>query len=176
MGKTRKSIILAIFVAQAIVLSVIESLIPLTTALPGIKLGLANIIIITSIVFFGLRDSLILVALRTTIFSFLTGGFTVFLFSISGGILSTIAMSLMYYKLGSSFSIIGISIAGAVMHNIGQLMMASAIMKDLSVINYLPVLILSGVVTGSFVGLCSSYLIKALRKNGIFGEIPKKHK
>lgn len=168
MGKTRKIITLAIFAAQAIVLSMIENLLPLPSALPGIKLGLANIIVITAIVFFGFKDALILVAVRTAVFSLLTGGITLFLYSISGGILSTITMSIMYYKLRGSFSITGISIAGAVMHNIGQLIVACAVMKDLSVINYLPVLMLSGVVSGSFVGICSSYLIKTLRNSGIF--------
>ncbi|NLC68393.1 MAG: Gx transporter family protein [Clostridiaceae bacterium] len=172
MEKTRKIITLAVFVSQALVLSMIENLIPLPTAFPGVKLGLANIIVITTIVFLGFKDALVLVALRTAIFSFLTGGLTLFLFSISGGMLSAIAMSIVYYRLKNTFSIIGISIIGAVTHNIGQLMAAAAIMKDLSVMNYLPVLMLSGIATGSLVGVCSKYLVKALRKSRIFEESP----
>ncbi|NSW90830.1 MAG: Gx transporter family protein [Firmicutes bacterium] len=171
MGKTKKMVMLAIFTAQAIVLSIIENWIPLPIALPGIKLGLANIIVLTTIVFLGLKDAFILVILRTVISSLFTGGFTVFLFSIAGGILSTVVMNFMYYKTTGLFSIIGISIAGAVMHNIGQLLMAGVIMKDFSVMAYLPILILSGVIMGSFVGLCSNYLIKALKRTNIFQKI-----
>ena len=81
-------------------------------------------------------------------------------------------MSIVYYRLKNTFSIIGISIIGAVTHNIGQLMAAAAIMKDLSVMNYLPVLMLSGDCNGHLVGVCSKYLVKALRKSRIFEESP----
>ncbi len=168
MSKTKKMVMLAVFSSQAIVLSIIENWIPMPSTFPGVKLGLANIMVIVTIVFFGFKDALILVAIRTVISSLLMGGVTVFLFSISGGILSTVVMSFLYHKYENLFSIIGISIAGAVMHNIGQLLMASFMMKDLSVMNYLPILMISAVVTGCFVGLCSNYLINALNKSKIF--------
>lgn len=91
-----------------------------------------------------------------------------FMFSISGGILSTLVMNFLYKKMSRIFSIIGISIAGAIMHNLGQLLMASIIMKDFSVMMYLPLLLLAGAIMGGFTGLCATYLIKALKKTRIF--------
>lgn len=168
MGKTKKIVVLALLTAQAIVLSIVENWIPLPVALPGIKLGLANIIVLTTIVLFGLKDALVIVFIRTILSSFFTGGFTVFMFSISGGILSILVMNFLYKKMFKVFSIMGISIAGAVMHNLGQLLMASIVMKDFSVMTYLPLLLLSGIIMGSFTGLCTNYLIKALRKARLF--------
>jgi len=168
MRSTRKMVILALLTAQAIVLSIVENWIPLPIALPGIKLGLANIIVLTAIAFFGLKDALVIVLVRAVLSSFSTGGFTVFMFSIAGGILSTLIMNFLYNEMSGLFSITGISVAGAIMHNIGQLLMASIIMKDLSVMMYLPLLLLSGVIMGSFVGMCTGYLIKALKKTKLF--------
>ncbi len=168
MGKTKKIVVLALLTAQALVLSIVENRIPLPVTLPGIKLGLANIIVLTTIVFFDLKDVLLIVFLRTILSSLFTGGFTGFLFSISGGILSSLVMNFLYKKMFKVFSIMGISIAGAVMHNLGQLLMASIVMKDFSVMMYLPMLLLSAVIMGSFTGLCANYLIKALRKARIF--------
>jgi heptaprenyl diphosphate synthase len=168
MGRTKKTIILALLTAQALVLSIVENWIPLPVVLPGIKLGLANIVVLITIVFFGLKDALVIVLVRTVLSSFFSGGFTVFMFSISGGILSSLVMNFLYKKMFKVFSIMGISIAGAIMHNLGQLLMASLIMKDFSVMMYLPILFLSAVIMGSFTGLCSNYLIKALKKTRIF--------
>lgn len=161
-------VLLALFIAQALVLSIVESWIPIPVPVPGIKLGLANIITMIVIAFFGFRDTLIVVIIRGLLSSLYTGGFVMFLFSISGGILSAIVMNIAYKKLSKALSIIGISILGSISHNIGQLVVASIIMKDLSVFMYLPVLMLSAIVMGCFVGISSNYLIKALKKTDIF--------
>mgnify|MGYP000035040238 CR=1 FL=1 len=160
---TKSIIIIALFTAQALVLSIIENFIPLPVAIPGVKLGLANIIVLTVIILIGLKEALILVALRTSISSFFSGGFIVFLFSLAGGILSTIVMNYLYKKAGKVFSIVGISIAGAIVHNIGQLTMAIIVMKTFSVIGYLPFLLISGIITGAFVGLCANYMVRILK-------------
>jgi len=156
-------------VSQALILSIIESWIPMPVPIPGVKLGLANIITLVVIVFFGYREALLVVFIRCLLSSMFGGGFVVFLFSISGGILSTIVMSFMYKRLMQTFSIIGVSVAGAVMHNIGQLIAASLIMKELLILTYLPVLLVSGIIMGCFTGLCSKFLVKALARTKVFG-------
>lgn len=169
MTKTKRLVFLALMVSQALVLSIIESWIPMPPIMPpGVKLGLANIITLTVIIFFGYKDALLVVAARCILVSFFGGGFTVFLFSIAGGILSTLIMALLYRKLSRIFSILGISVAGAIAHNISQLTMASFIMKELSVMTYLPILLISGIIMGCFVGLCAGFLSKALKKVNVF--------
>jgi len=167
MKNVKKMVLLAVLISQALVLSIIESWIPLPVPVPvpGIKLGLANIVTIVVIVFFGFRESLLVVLVRCLLSSFFSGGFTVFLFSIAGGILSAVVMSLLNNRFSKVFSIIGISIAGAVMHNIGQIIMAVIVMKDIAVLGYMPVLLIAGIVTGLLVGVSSKLLIKGLDKS-----------
>lgn len=157
---------MALFVAQALVLSIVESwwfLVPLP--IPGVKLGLSNIITLVVIAFYGFPAALLVVVVRVMLASLFTGGF---LFSISGGILSTLVMGLAYKKLSKVLSILGVSVLGSIAHNIGQLAMACIYMKDLSVMGYLPVLLISGIIMGCFVGLCGNFIIHSLKKTGIF--------
>jgi len=155
-------------VALALVLSIIESWFPVPLPVPGVKLGLANIITITVIIFYDFKDAVSVVFIRCILASIFGGGVTGFLFSISGGILSTVVMYLLYKRGSKLFSTIGISIAGAVLHNIAQIVIASIIMKDTAVYFILPVLLISGLIMGFFVGLCSGFLEKAIRNTKIF--------
>jgi len=155
-------------VAQALVLSIIESWVPVPVPIPGVKLGLANIITIIVIIFCDFKDVLIVVLLRCVLSAVFGGGVSGFLFSFAGGILSAIVMYTLYRVGSKVFSIIGISIAGAVFHNIGQIVIASIIMKDMAFYTILPILLVSGVIMGLFVGLCSSFLERALRNTKIF--------
>lgn len=168
MKNTRKMVLLALFVAQALVLSIIESGFTLPIPIYGIKLGLANIITIIVIAFWGLPETLVVVIARVTLASLYTGGFIIFLFSISGGILSAVVMALAYKWLSRKLSILGVSILGSIAHNVGQLGVATIVMRDWAVMMYLPVLLISGIIMGCFVGLSSNYLISALKKTGIF--------
>ncbi|WP_026073997.1 Gx transporter family protein [Acetivibrio cellulolyticus] len=167
-NNTKRIVILGLMVAQALVLSIIESWIPVLVPVPGVKLGLANIITLVVIIFFDLKDALAVVLLRCVLSSIFGGGLTGFLFSIAGGLLSAIVMYFLYKRGSKVFSIIGISIAGAVCHNLGQVVIASFVMKDIVVYTILPVLLISGVIMGLFVGLCSNFLEKALRNTKIF--------
>lgn len=167
----RRLVMLSILLSQALVLSIIESRIPpIYPQVPGVKLGLANIITILTIVTFGFKEALGVVLLRNVMTAVFAGNLTIFLFSAAGGILSTIVMSLLYFKASRLFSITGISVVGSLMHNVGQISLAAFLMKDLMVISYLPVLLLSGIVMGLFVGLCSNYLIKAAKRAKIINE------
>lgn len=168
MNKTKRLVLLALMVSQALILSIVESWIPVPFAIPGVKLGLANIITLIVIIFWGYRDALLVVLVRCILASIFSGGLIMFFFSITGGLLSTLVMAFLYKRMSRLFSILGISIAGAVVHNIGQLLAASVIMKELSVFTYLPVLLVSGIIMGCLVGLCSGFLNNALKRTGMF--------
>lgn len=146
--------------AQALVLHIIERGIPSPVPVPGVKLGLANIISLLTIIIFGLKEALIVVTGRTFLASLLSGSFSAFFFSIAGGMLSTAVMSLMYTRFRDLFSIPVISIVGAVFHNLGQIAVASFVVANLQLFYYLPVLLVSGIITGLFIGLA----VKATQK------------
>lgn len=168
MKSTKKLVLLAIFISQALILSIVESWIPVPVNVPGVKLGLANIVTMTVILFFGLGEAVTVVSLRTLLASFFGGGPTIFMFSLAGGLSSALVMSFLHKRMSKLLSIVGISVAGAVTHNIGQISVAMFLMRDASVLAYLPVLLVSGVITGVFVGMVSSFLEKALKKSRVF--------
>lgn len=163
-NKTKKIIFIALLVSQAIVLSFIEKMIPLNFSVPGAKLGLANIITLTSIYLFSFRESLSIVFLRTIITAFIFGSLSGFLYSISGALVSFFVMYILIIICGEKISTIGISIAGGVSHNFGQLLMAAFIINNMRIVYYLPFLMLTGVATGCVVGISVKYLLGYLRK------------
>ncbi len=169
MTKTKHLVILAIFVSQALILSLIESWIAIPSPVPGVKLGLANIITLVTLVFFSLKDTLGVVTVRCLLGSLLGGGLILFPYSLAGGLLSTVVMYLFRRKMDKSFSLLGISIAGAIAHNIGQLTVAAFMTGGFAVFGYLPVLMISGILMGCFIGLTARLLINALKKTRMFG-------
>lgn len=167
----KKMVYLSLLAAQAIVLSILESQLPVPTVVPGIKLGLANIITLVTLVFFSYSDTLIIVLIRCVISALFMGGPVLFMFSLSGGLLSATIMWIMLKSMKNLFSFVGMSIAGSIAHNVGQVMAACFIMSDLSVTAYLPVLLVSGILMGSFVGICSTFMVKALKKLNLIENI-----
>lgn len=157
----RRTVIISIFAAIAVVLGLVEAMIPFHSAVPGAKLGLGNIMVLTCLVFLRGRDALMLVVLKTVLTSFLLGTFSSFLFSISGGLLSFLFMYALVRFGKERFSFIAISIVGGIMHNIGQLGAASVVLGTSKIFYYLPVLLLTGIATGVFVGIAARYLIRA---------------
>lgn len=157
MHNTRKLTTLAMFISAALVLHVVEGMLPVPFVAPGIKLGLANIVTLTAIMFFGLKEVILIVVFRCLLGSLFGGSVSGFFFSVSGGLLSALLMWVAYKMFGRNFSIIGISIMGAVAHNIGQLFVASFIVADFRIYYYLPVLMISSVVTGIFIGIVCNY-------------------
>jgi heptaprenyl diphosphate synthase len=164
MSKTHKMTFIALLVSQAIVLSFIERMIPLNISIPGAKLGLANIITLTSIYLLSFRETISIIFLRTTMVTFIGGNVSGFLYSISGGILSFLIMYLLVRVSFGKISPIGISVVGAIFHNLGQLLMAAFIIQDLRIVIYLPMLMLTGVVTGMVVGITVKFLLRYLQK------------
>jgi heptaprenyl diphosphate synthase len=162
MNSTRKMVLLSLLVSQALVLHVIERMIPVPIPVPGIKLGLANIISLFTIIIFGWKEATLVVFLRTILGSFFAGGVSSFLYSFTGGILSTIVMALLYKHFKNVFSLIAISVIGAVCHNIGQILIASLVVSNFNLFIYLPMLLIAAVITGIFIGMTVQYTMKPL--------------
>lgn len=169
MRNLRKEVILALLVAGAIVLHIVESMIPTFLLIPGAKLGLANIITLFALINYGFRDGLRVLFLRIILSSLLIGTFMTvsFFLSLMGGLISFTIMSYTYYFHRNSFSIIGISIFGAVFHNLGQILMAYFLISNWRILFYLPYLLLLSLPTGIFVGLVVIKLRKYLKNIGI---------
>jgi heptaprenyl diphosphate synthase len=162
MKKARKLTLLGLLVAQALVLHYIEGFIPVLA--PGAKLGLANIITMVALVLFGFKEAMAIVIIRAVLGPLLGGSVTGILYSLSGGILSGIIMSILYQNFKDYFSFMGISTAGAVFHNIGQLLVASWIFDTIGILyTYLPILMVAAVVTGYFNGLVARYIVGYLK-------------
>lgn len=140
-----------IFTALAMIFSYIESLIPVPLPIPGIKLGIANIAIITVLYAVGSVQAVAINLLRITLTAILFGNLNSFLFSLAGGMLSILVMVIL--KRLKIFSMLGVSIAGGVAHNIGQVTAAVFIMDTAAIYYYLPVLLAAGVITGIVIGI-----------------------
>lgn len=164
MTKTTKMIFISLIVAQALVLHVLEGMIPLPIGIPGAKLGLANIFTIISLYILGFKSTVLVVALRVVLATMFGGTLSSFLYSISGGFLSLIAMTIVKNLFKDKVTIIGVSGAGAVSHNIGQLVVASMIVNNWSVMMYLPVLTFIGIGTGVFIGIAANFIIYHMSK------------
>lgn len=152
-----------VFTALALIFSYVESLIPISFGVPGIKLGLANLIVVTALYKLKLSEAYLLAVVRVVLSGFIFGNYFSILYSLAGGLLSLTVMALM--KRNDGFSIMGISIAGGVFHNIGQLIVAMLVVETYSVAYYLPVLLVAGMLTGFIIGLLSQELLKRL--NGL---------
>lgn len=171
MNKTRKLIFLSFMVGIALVIYIVEAQIPVI--FPGIKLGLANVVSLVALILLGWKEAFIIMFLRTLLGSMFTGNMAAFMFSIAGGLLSNIVMIMLYKYMKQYMSLYTISICGAIFHNIGQLLVASFVVNDFRIYLYLPVLMVTAVVTGYFIGLVTKYLCEYLKKIQIFKEIDK---
>lgn len=159
----KKIVYISILVSQALVLNIIESFIPVPVPVPGIKIGLANIVSLVTILMFGFKESLVVVVLRTLLAQLLVGNITSFLFSVSGGILSACIMYVVYKKFSKYFSLVGVSVFGSVAHNVGQLFVAAIVINNFLIFSYLPVLIISGIMMGIFTGLVANFFRKYIK-------------
>ncbi|MFV0561134.1 MAG: Gx transporter family protein [Enterococcus sp.] len=161
MSRLQKIIYISLLVAQGVVIGLIENMIPYPFAFaPGAKLGLANLITIIAIFTMKKSDSFLLVWMRLILTTLLGGTISTFLYSMSGALLSYFAM-LFIKQLGPKrVSIIGISAAGGFMHNVGQLLTASFIAQSWTVMLYLPILSIIGILSGIAIGIAANYLLK----------------
>ncbi|NLJ58110.1 MAG: Gx transporter family protein [Tissierellia bacterium] len=164
MNRTQRYVFLSLLTAAALILSIIESMIPLPFIAPGAKLGLSNIVILTAVVLFGFRDSLLVVILRSILLMLIATNPITFIYSISSGIVSTIVMYLGCRYLSSKFSLIGISVLGAMAHNATQVTVAAILFTTTKLYYYLPILSLVSIFTGCFVGYTSIFVTNNLDK------------
>ena len=149
-----------VFTALALIFSYVETLIPFQIGIPGVKLGLANLIIVIALYKMNLKETYMLSVTRVVLSGFIFANMFSIIYSLAGGLLSLTVMALLKKKGG--FSIMGISIAGGVFHNIGQLIVAMLVVETFSVAYYVPVLLISGLVTGMVIGLVSGEMLKRL--------------
>jgi len=156
----------ALMAALALIFSYIEVLIPFNPGIPGIKLGIANLVIIIALYYLGPKYALTVNLVRICIAGLLFNGVFGALYSLSGGILSWLVMVLL--QKTRIFSVTGVSMAGGVAHNLGQLLTAAFIVSNIKVFIYFPVLIFSGLICGTLIGILSYLILKKLPdKNAI---------
>ena len=159
---TKKIAYLGLLIALAFVFSYIEFLIPINIGIPGAKLGLANLVIIVALYTLNEKDAFVLSMIRIVLVGFTFANLASMLYSLAGGILSFLAMVII--KKMNKLSITGVSVIGGVFHNVGQIMMAMWVVKTTSLIYYLPVLMISGIVAGVAIGILGGMVTKRIKK------------
>ncbi|MDD7719580.1 MAG: Gx transporter family protein [Eubacteriaceae bacterium] len=152
----------AMFVCLALIFSYVEVLIPFSVGIPGVKLGLANLVIIIALYEMNFRYAFAINAIRIVITGLLFGGLFGVMYSAAGGLLSIVTMWAL--KKTGLFSMIGVSMAGGFSHNLGQLIVAALLVSNLKMFVYFPVLVFSGIASGILIGVVS-YIID--------GKLPK---
>ncbi len=160
---TRKLTILALFATLALAIYSVESMLPPLVPLPGIKLGLANIVTLLLLQLYDARDAALVLLARILLSSLLFGQAMSLLYSLCGGLLCFAAMTLASRLLHRRFPELT-SILGGIFHNVGQIMAALLITAVPAVLAYLPYLLISGIVTGLFTGLCARFALHCLRR------------
>lgn len=151
---------IGILTSLAMIFSYVEMLIPVNFGIPGIKLGIANLVVVTGLYMMRTKDVFIVSMLRILMMGCLFGNGVSLLYSLSGGLLSFFVMAAS--KRIKGFGISGVSVLGAVSHNAGQILAASFIIGSKSIFYYFPVLTIAGVITGLFIGLLSSRIIEGV--------------
>jgi len=163
-GKTdaKKLITLAIIISGALVIHYLESFIPVPA--PGAKLGLANIMLLITLVLYGPAEAAIVLVVRSVLGALMAGNLWSIVYSLSGGLLGLIVMVVFYYACGKYVSLIGVSTLGAAFHNIGQLIAASVVFGSIGILyTYIPVLMFFSLFTGTFTGIAAHYAVRGLK-------------
>ena len=168
-SKAKTTALMGLFTALAMVLAYVEVLLPpLFAAVPGIKMGLPNIIIIFLLYRRGLRWAAIVSLLRIALVAMLFGNAMTLLYSLAGGTLSLLLMALLRRR--DCLSTIGVSVVGGVAHNVGQVLMAMLLLDTTQLLYYLAVLTITGVIAGIVIGLAGSAMIKKIPAGVISGK------
>ena len=144
-------------------LSYVESLIAAFVAVPGVKMGLANIVVVFALYTLGPGEAAIVSIIRVLLSSLLFGSILSLSYSAAGAIISLLSMIIMMKT--KIFGVTSVSVTGGVFHNLGQILVACLVLETDVLLYYLPVLILSGTITGAVIGIASSIVIKRLQKS-----------
>lgn len=157
--RSKTTAIMGLFIALAMVLAYVEAILPpLFSAVPGIKIGLANIVIIFLLYRKGALPAAVVSVIRIVLITMLFGNFMSLLYSLAGGFLSLFVMIIL--KRFNLFSTVGVSVCGAIFHNIGQVLMAMLLLDTTQFAYYLVVLLVTGTIAGVFIGIGGSLLVK----------------
>lgn len=148
---------MGVFLALALICSYVESLIPISFGIPGVKLGLTNIVVVLMLYCIGAKEALAVSVCRIVLAGFLFGNLFSILYSLAGGLLSFLIMWVV--KRTGKLGILPVSVCGGIFHNIGQLAVAALVVENYNVFYYLPVLLLAGAATGLAIGVVAQELI-----------------
>lgn len=159
LNRNKRIALRGILIALAMILSYIESFIPISAAVPGIKIGLANIVTIYALERLSVKDALVISLLRILLSTILFGNPAIMLYSLSGALLSLLVMKTVSWI--SSIGVMGISVCGAVFHNVGQCAVAVLLLHNINIFAYLPALLIAGVVAGVITGSISSVVLNS---------------
>lgn len=163
MPKTKKLALMAVLTAIALTIFMLEAQLPASVPIPGVKLGLANIVTLTAMLILGRREAGAILAARIVMGAVFAGNPSAMLYSAAGGVLAYAAMCLLVGVVPEK-RLWAVSAVSAVAHNMGQLLACVLVVKTPGVFIYAPALIVSGVITGVFTGFGAMYLVRALRK------------
>lgn len=160
--RSKKVAFLGLCITLSMILSFVESQIPALVAIPGIKVGLPNLVIVFLLYRSGRKETVAVSLIRILLISILFGNLQILSFSLAGATLSLISMILL--KKSNWFSCITVSIVGGIFHNVGQIIAACLWTQTAEIAFYLPVLLISGTVAGALIGLIGGMLVKRLEK------------
>ena len=147
---------MGMLVALAMVLGFVETLIPINLGIPGMKLGLANIVVVIALFLFDIKTAVVVSILRIILIAMTFGNMSMIFYSIAGASLSLLSM-IAISKI-KSFSLISVSIVGGIMHNVGQIICAAFVVRTNGVFTYLPVLMIAGLVSGALIGIVAGLI------------------
>lgn len=156
--KTKHLAVSAVLASLGLIFSYIEAIIPFSVGIPGVKLGIANLVVIIALYVLGTSYAFSINIIRILVAGLLFNGVFGALYSLAGACISFIVMLML--KKTKLFSIVGVSMAGGVAHNVGQLLMAATIISNIKIFLYFPVLLFSGMVTGVIIGIISYHILK----------------
>lgn len=145
----------------ALIFSYVEAIIPYNPGIPGIKLGIANVVTVIALYRFGWKEAASVSVIRIVIAGLLFNGVFGMLYSLAGAVVSLAGMILL--KKTNLFSVAGVSMAAGVLHNLGQLLVAAALIEDLRIFFYFPVLLFSGIAAGILVGIISTLVLRVIK-------------
>lgn len=159
----KQTAFVGISISLAIIFSYIELLIPFHIGIPGVKIGLANIVIIVVLYLANNKTAIIVSIFRVVLVGFLFSNMYSILYSLAGGIASLCVMILC--KKSKKFTIVGVSVIGGVVHNIAQIVVATFIVDNTRILSYLPILLVTGTITGAAIGLVASSVTARIRRS-----------
>lgn len=162
MKGTKRIALDAMLAAIALLLFIVEAQLPPLTAIPGIKIGLANVVTLFAVYYCGRRDAASILFVRVCLGAVFAGNATTFLYSAAGAVLCLVVTCLLCRPLRKT--VWAVSVLGAIAHNIGQLLTAGVLLRSAAVIWYLPYLLIAAVISGAFTGLCVQFLLRRLNR------------